>query len=791
MIVGSIDTYGRILKFVFFLGYNRITSLINAVRAKDATMKITPPRFWHVSDILVSYVVFAFLLVLTFGFLFLVPYPGFNFNPTNGAVTAIHKNLTSRSAPSLMIGDVLKSVGPISFEDYSNSATLNFFENYKPGDVVGIVVERNGKNISVPWVYPGFNDGEFISRLFNVWWLAYIFWLAGTAAQLFMRPKDKRWGLFVAFSYLTGMFIMLGNISSSQFLASPILMRVVAWLMLPVYLHFHWIFPRSLLHVPPWGWSVLYILCGAIAVMQFFSARPSPLYFVAVVLAFGGSILLLIAHYIFQPEHRREVSILAAAAFFSLGFTIIASIVGSSGYTPRGAVLSLLALPILPWTYFYVLYRRNLGGLELRTNRAISIYFYIMLLGIVLLLVFGFLNASREATIFAAMMVALVAAFVSILIFPAFQSFVEQRILGIKLPSQHLAESYSARIITSDTLSGLLKLLKDEVFPSLLIRQYAFVRNLDSSVQVTLSGNVIQDQVREGALKDLFASFSTGKPIPSSRIDPPLDWVLLTLPLQFGSDLIGLWLLGSRDPDDRYPQAELPILQSLANQTAVALSNIVQTERLKAMYETNINRYEQERLHLAHDLHDSILNEMAAILMKHDLSSLSPEFQESYNGLIGRVREIVSDFRPPMFAYGLKFALDGLADNLSERNQDRVQIVSDIQMDGEWRYPELVEHNLYRIVQEACENALKYSRAKSITVNGELLSERINITVTDDGIGFDIETSRKLYDMIASKHYGLAGMYERTGMIGAALRIDSKPGQGTQVQVLWETKNSV
>ncbi|MFN8427816.1 MAG: hypothetical protein U0X87_16350 [Anaerolineales bacterium] len=64
-----------------------------------------------------------------------------------------------------------------------------------------------------------------------------------------------------------------------------------------------------------------------------------------------------------------------------------------------------------------------------------------------------------------------------------------------------------------------------------------------------------------------------------------------------------------------------------------------------------------------------------------------------------------------------------------------MRIVAEIQMDGVCRYPEVVENNLYRIAQEACENALKYSRANSITITGELREEWIRLAVADDGIG--------------------------------------------------------
>jgi signal transduction histidine kinase len=745
-------------------------------------------RNWRSPEAVGSLLVLVTLLGFTFSLFFLVPYQGFYFNPSNGEVLTIYPSEVSNTG--LRVGDIIERVGPVTFEMYQKERIPFFSRNLKPGAVVDIVVQRDGQMISVPWVMPGRNQPEFQAHFINIWWLAYVFWITGMCAQLFMRPKDRRWRLFLTSNYLTALFIMFGSISSFRIFGSATLLRVVAWLMLPVYLHFHWIFPQSLWSAPRGLRNALYAICVLMAAAELLLPLPITLYFLAVILAFGGSILLLILHYIFQSEHRREVMILAIAAVLSLGFTIVASIIASRGHTPRSAVASLLVLPILPGAYFYILYRRNLGQSELRANRAMSLVFFLILLGTLLMLMIGYLgfsNVPREVLDFDLVLITLFTTSIGILIFPAFQSFVERRILGITLPSQSLSEGYAARIITSDTLSDLLKLLHEQVFPSLLIRQYAFVQNLKISVQVLLSENVTQDQVQEEALESLFTSFPTGSPILPSRPDQPFEWVKLMLPLRFGSELIGLWMLGRRDPDDRYPQTEIPILQSLANQTAVALSNIIQTERLRTVYLENINRYELERTGLARDLHDGFLNEMAGMLMKHDTATLPPEFLDSFDGLILRLREIVSNLRPPMLGYGLKFALDGLADNLSERIQDTVQVVSDIQADGDCRYPESLENNIYRIVQEACENALKYAHAKSIHVTGQLAHDRIEIEVSDDGVGFNSETIQS-DEMLTNKHFGLAGMHERAALIGAEIEIDSRPGQGTGVHVHWVSK---
>ena len=740
-------------------------------------------------DFLVSLAALAILLVYTFGILFVAPYSGFYFNPSNGEVTAVDVDQFADSGKRLELGDVIERIGSVLIDDYQNTDDVNPFEGIQPGQTIDIQVRRNGESITLPWVYPGFNQTQFFGRFLNIWWLAYVFWGIGMSAQLFMRPKDTQWLLFVASSYLMALFIMFGSISSFNVMGGSRLMRVAAWLLLPVYIHFHWIFPASFRRIPRWLKLIFYVVFLGLATAEFLQVTPGKFYFLAVVLAFGGSILLLILHFFLQPIHRWEVALLAIAAALALFPVTIVSAVSGSGQIPYFAPLTLVALPILPGTYYYVLYRRNLGGLEIRTNRAVSLYIFFILFGTVLLLMVGLLGVtgiSREAIVFGDVMVALITTFIGIQFFSTFQSFVERRLLGIKLPVKGMVESYSARIVTSITLTDLMNLLKDEVFPSLLIRQYAFVQLENSSARIMLAENVTQDQVPEEALQELFASLSTGKLTPLSKKDPPLDWVLLTLPLQIGSNLIGVWLLGRRDPDDRYPQTELPSLRSLADQTSVAMSNIIQTERLTAAYEANINRYEQERLHLAHDLHDSVLNEMAALFIGGDAPETSPKFQQGYEALTGRLREIVSDLRPPMLTFGLKIGLDGLADNLSERSHDTVEIITDIQVDGDGRFPDAIENNIYRIIQEACENAIRHGRAKRIVISGRFEKDMLDLFVEDNGTGFDAGKGLSPGDLIKAKHFGLAGMFERAIIINADLSLTSAPGKGAQLHIKWK-----
>ena len=97
--------------------------------------------------------------------------------------------------------------------------------------------------------------------------------------------------------------------------------------------------------------------------------------------------------------------------------------------------------------------------------------------------------------------------------------------------------------------------------------------------------------------------------------------------------------------------------------------------------------------------------------------------RSSYEEVTHRLREIVSDLRPPMLMYGLIPAINELADNLMERSGDKVTIKVDIQA-GEERLPQNIEQHLFRIVQEACENSLRHANAANIRMFGAIGSSK-------------------------------------------------------------------
>ena len=96
------------------------------------------------------------------------------------------------------------------------------------------------------------------------------------------------------------------------------------------------------------------------------------------------------------------------------------------------------------------------------------------------------------------------------------------------------------------------------------------------------------------------------------------------------------------------------------------------------------------------------------------------------------------------------------------------------------RLPQKVENNIFRIIQEAINNAIKYSAATQIDVILQQEEESLAITVQDNGNGFDEKLVEARSVNIESGR-GFFNMYERTEYINGTLSIKSEPGKGTRV----------
>jgi len=227
---------------------------------------------------------------------------------------------------------------------------------------------------------------------------------------------------------------------------------------------------------------------------------------------------------------------------------------------------------------------------------------------------------------------------------------------------------------------------------------------------------------------------------------------------------------------------EVALLASIADQIGVAAENArlyQQAERLAVV---------EERQRLARELHDSVTQSLysATLLTEtarrsaaaHDLEEVQGYLDELgtiTQQALKEMRLLVYELRPPALEQeGLVGALQQRIDAV----EGRAGIQARLLVQGAVKPEPAVEEALYRIGQEALNNALKHAVASLVTVRIQASEDLIEMQVVDDGQGFDTGAVGERGGM------GLTSMRERAERVGGRLILRSSPGKGTTVQVV-------
>lgn len=740
----------------------------------------------------------AILIPYTFVHFFWRPYMGFDVLAPNGVVSAVY--IQPKDRPSPRVGDKLLQAGTLTWGEFNNSENIILFNGYQPGEVVPLTLLRDGKVIHINWIAPGASRGELLERLFSAWWLAYAFWLAGAGTLLLVRPKDRRVWLLALFNFFTATWFATGFVSLSRILYSLIIYRFVVWLYLPLTLHFNWEFPKPLGRLPKGVLILSYGIGVGLAISSLFSPIIQNNTLFGLLLAACGGFLLMIVHIILQPKERSQLIFLLFVLLLALSPAITLSIARLRGTnTIAFEILGEWALLLIPVAYFYLVYRRQLEDLEIRANRAITLFaFSAIMLTVTFLAVFITKNdgLSNRLSITQGLIVIAIAAIIGALFFSIFQRWFEQHILRIPIPHTRLVELYASRIATSLEIDQLSRLLRDEILPSLQIREAALLglpsmdgEGNDQLTQILTMGVDSKDLPDFQQVQALLDQTHVKRPFPEDvQSDHPCPWAKLVLPIHVNGENIAICMFGRRDPDDLYPANEILTLETIMYQTGLAIINIRQTARLRALYQHNLERQEVNQNHLVDQLEAKVLEQLGVLAMHLDERSVSKTIQQYFQNSVQRTRELIGGIRPNTLNIGLGTALDELIEEISTQAANikpkPVKVFYQIPPSSV-RYPDDVELHLYRIVQQACQNALKHAKAESISINGKLEDEHVQMVIRDDGMGFPLGEYQDLSWFLANKHYGLAGMYERAILIGATLKIHSTPYPGTKVEITW------
>ena len=197
---------------------------------------------------------------------------------------------------------------------------------------------------------------------------------------------------------------------------------------------------------------------------------------------------------------------------------------------------------------------------------------------------------------------------------------------------------------------------------------------------------------------------------------------------------------------------------------------------------------QEEKERISRDLHDKLGSQMA--LLSNNIESLDTHFRKEepigphIEKVKGNSRLLLQTLREAIWILDKEeVEAEDFFDKLVDHAQRYLQQTGGIRLETRADFPEkkiLLSNEalqLFRICQEAISNACRYSGTKELLISGRVGQGRLMIIINDRGIGFDPEQTQ------GGDHYGIRNMRQRAEQISAQIKIESRPGEGTLVEL--------
>jgi signal transduction histidine kinase len=257
----------------------------------------------------------------------------------------------------------------------------------------------------------------------------------------------------------------------------------------------------------------------------------------------------------------------------------------------------------------------------------------------------------------------------------------------------------------------------------------------------------------------------------------------MLVPLVAAGETLGVMAVNSAAPDRAFTADEVRLAETIAADVAAAVANLhllAQTKETAAL---------QERQRIASELHDSVTQTIYSVsIMAQTVPRLLREeklgaavrnanqIRLTTLGALAQMRTLLFELRPAALA---EARLGVLLQQLGDAFTGQTHVPVDLVVRGDGQPTVDVKIAFYRIAQEAFNNIAKHAQATQVAATLRSAPDTLEMTIVDDGSGFDV----------TSNHPGSMGlriMGERAAEIGAELQLESQPGGGTTVTIMWK-----
>ena len=209
---------------------------------------------------------------------------------------------------------------------------------------------------------------------------------------------------------------------------------------------------------------------------------------------------------------------------------------------------------------------------------------------------------------------------------------------------------------------------------------------------------------------------------------------------------------------------------------------------------TLLETQENERQRISRELHDSTVQNLTSMIHKIELCSklidMDPirckleltMMSRTLRDIINDTRQMIYNLRPMSFDdIGLEITIERALDKIKNEKACNINFA----VEGEpYQINPVIGITLLRIIQEACNNAIKYANSSIISVKLIYEEDEVSISIEDDGVGFDMENlDVSISNRKDNSGFGLSMMKERVYLLSGEITIQSKKNEGTMILV--------
>lgn len=271
---------------------------------------------------------------------------------------------------------------------------------------------------------------------------------------------------------------------------------------------------------------------------------------------------------------------------------------------------------------------------------------------------------------------------------------------------------------------------------------------------------------------------------------PPMR-SLLGVPITVRGRAVGDLYLTDKNGADAFSAADQRIVELFARHAGIAIENARLHERLAAL------RVVEERERIGRDLHDGVIQGLYATslrledvdhLVRTDPDAAIERVDRAIDAIhrsIADVRSFIVGLRPGLDTVDLYTGVLALAEDLRLTTTLDVRTSIDRDADGPTGLDRSARREVLQFLREALSNVARHAQASSVEVTLVGREPGFDLTVADDGVGFDPDDAHATG---AVGHHGLVNLRERAGATGGHLEIESRPGGGTTLRVIGMTR---